>query len=266
MKIACFSVAAMDFFPQRDKSFAGGNSLNQAVRFRQLGHESGFLGALGTDDAGDRIEELLRKEKVDVSHTRRVPGATASNKLLDDEMGERTGIDGAWNGGVYESFALNDSDWDYIEACDIWATHANGINYDQALSRKKSGNFLVVDFLHFDTYELLFKGINSVDIAYFGGVRRQLPDLVSISKDFGGIIVLTLGAEGSVAIKDGATYEQSALPLDPVLDTTGCGDAFQAGFSAEYFQTKDIRKALVAGATLGRKAASHYGGVPWNER
>lgn len=265
MKIACFSVAAMDYFPQQGKSFAGGNSLNQTIRFRQSGHESCFIGALGTDSAGDRIEELLRNERVDVSHLRRIPGATACNQLVDDEKGERSGIDGAWNGGVYEAFALDDSDWAYMETCDIWATHANGINYDQALRRKKRGNFLVVDFLHFDTYELLMKGIDSVDIAYFGGVRRQLPDLVEISKNFGGIIVLTLGAEGSVAIKDGVTYEQRALPVETVIDTTGCGDAFQAGFSAEYYQSKDIRKALVAGATLGRKAASHYGGVPWGE-
>jgi sugar/nucleoside kinase (ribokinase family) len=48
-----------------------------------------------------------------------------------------------------------------------------------------------------------------------------------------------------------------------VVDTTGCGDAFQAGFSAEYYLTRDIKKSLAAGAALGRKAALNYGGVSW---
>jgi fructoselysine 6-kinase len=263
MKIACFSVAAMDYFPQQDKHFAGGNSLNQTIRFSQLGYQSCFIGALGTDTAGDRIEELLRKRNVDISHLYRVSGKTACNKLLNDEKGERTGIEGAWQGGVYESFAMRESDWEYIKSHDIWATHANGRNYDQALKRKKDSNYLVVDFLHFDTYELLEKGLDYVDIAYFGGVKNQLSDLVSISKRFKGIIVLTLGAEGSIAIKDGNTYAQDALPMNKVIDTTGCGDAFQAGFSSEYYVSRDIQKSLLAGAILGREAASNYGGVPW---
>lgn len=263
MKIACFSVAAMDYFPQQDKYFAGGNSLNQTIRFGQLGHESCFVGALGTDAAGDQIEKLLRDNNVDVSHLYRVSGKTACNKLVDDENGERMGIEGAWQGGVYETFRMNEDDWKYIEPYDIWATHADGLNYEQALKHKKGHNFLVVDFLHFDTYELLEKGFDTVDIAYFGGVKRQLPDLVEISRRFKGLIVLTLGGDGSIAIKDGNTYEQAALPINKVVDTTGCGDAFQAGFSAEYYSSKDIRKALLAGATLGRQAASNYGGVPW---
>ncbi|MBN2837040.1 MAG: carbohydrate kinase family protein [Candidatus Delongbacteria bacterium] len=263
MKIACFSVAAMDYFPQQKKYYAGGNSLNQAIRFRQLGHESSFIGALGTDTAGDQIEALLNKYHVDITHSYRIPGITACNELGNDGKGERTGIDGAWQNGVYGSFKLKESDWKYIENYDIWSTHANGINYSQTLSHKKTNNFLVVDFLHFDTYELLQQGFDYIDIAYFGGIKNQLSDLVSISKYFKGIIVLTLGAEGSIAIKNGDIFEQEALPIKKVIDTTGCGDAFQAGFSAEYYVTKDIKKALLVGATLGREAASNYGGVPW---
>jgi hypothetical protein len=47
MKVACFSVAAMDFFPQQNKSFTGGNSLNQAIRFRQMHRPTKRHGAKG---------------------------------------------------------------------------------------------------------------------------------------------------------------------------------------------------------------------------
>lgn len=262
-KAACFSVAAMDFFPQRGEAFAGGNALNQAIRFRSLGWETAFLGALGTDEAGDRIEDLLRRNEVDLTGMLRLPGQTASNRLIDDENGERFGEDGAWKNGVYPDFTLSEADWARIAEYRLWSTHANGNNYSEALRRKTSQNFLAVDFLHFDTYELLEEGLESVDIAYFGGVPAQLPDLISISRRFAGIIVLTLGAGGSIAITNGETYAEPALPLEKVIDTTGCGDAFQAGFTAEYIESRDIRRALRQGAELGRVAASHYGGVPW---
>ena len=103
MKAACFSVEALDFFPQKDQHFVGGNSLNQTLRFRQMGHTSAFVGAFGTDNAGDRIAALLQAGLVDVSHMHRVNGHTACNQLINDEKGERYGMDGAWQGGVYEA-------------------------------------------------------------------------------------------------------------------------------------------------------------------
>ena len=109
MKAACFSVAAMDFFPQQNKYYAGGNSLNQAIRFRQMGHQSAFVGALGTDDAGDRLAALLQTESVDVSHMHRINGHTACNKIINDDLGERYGIEGAWEGGVYEDYQLEET-------------------------------------------------------------------------------------------------------------------------------------------------------------
>ena len=261
MKIACFSVAAMDFFPQQNQHFAGGNSLNQSVRFCQLGHEAAFVGALGSDEAGERILALLKAYGVDVSRCQRLDGVTAHNQLVNDSAGERFGVEGAWNDGVYGSFQLSQDDWRHVEACDVWATHANGINYDEALARKTASHFLAVDFLHFNTYELLEKSLNVVDIAYFGGTPDMADELEQISRRHNGLIVLTLGAGGSIAFQNGKAWRQAALPLDPVVDCTGCGDAFQAAFTAHYYQHRDVPAALLAGAQLGREAASHFGGV-----
>jgi sugar/nucleoside kinase (ribokinase family) len=56
---------------------------------------------------------------------------------------------------------------------------------------------------------------------------------------------------------------QKALPIENVIDTTGCGDTFQAACTATYFKTKNIQAALLAGAELGKQAAMSYGGIPW---
>jgi sugar/nucleoside kinase (ribokinase family) len=263
MKAACFSVAAMDFFPQQSKYYAGGNSLNQAIRFRQMGHQSAFAGALGTDDAGDRLAALLQAESVDVSRMRRVNGRTACNKIINDDLGERYGIEGAWEGGVYEEFELREADWEYISKFDVWSTHANSPCYLSALERKNSTQFMSVDFLHLRDYELLRKSLRVIDIAYFGGTTDMINDLAQIAKDNSGIIVLTLGAEGSIAFEGDRSYTQKALTTDKVIDATGCGDAFQAAFTASYFNTKDIRASLLAGAELGNEAAMSFGGIPW---
>lgn len=263
MKVLCFSVAALDYFPLLKKSFAGGNSLNQAVRFSLSGTTSAFIGALGTDDSGKQILKLLEKAQVDTSHTYSVLGNTASNQIIDDEDGERFGVEGAWNSGVYDDFVLSESDWKYAKDFDIWATHANGKNFEEALKRKTDKNFLVVDFLHFNTYELLEKGLDNINIAYFGGTPDMEEPLCKISKKTKTIIVLTLGAKGSIAFENGNKHTHVALPLEKVIDTTGCGDAFQAGFTSEYYKTSSIPQALRKGAEQGKLAASHPGGVPW---
>lgn len=57
-------------------------------------------------------------------------------------------------------------------------------------------------------------------------------------------IVLTLGTNGSIAFSGSRRYTQNALPLEKVIDTTGYGDAFQAGLTANYYHERDIAKAL----------------------
>lgn len=263
MKVACFSLAALDYFTQQNKHYAGGNSLNQAIRFRQMGHPSAFVGAVGTDEAGDRLATLLQTASVDVSHMHRIDGHTACNQIINDELGERYGVEGAWAGGVYEQFELNETDWDYLSQFDVWSTHANGPNYLRALERKKNTQFMSVDFLHLKDYDLLQKSLRVVDIAYFGGTAEMQDDLARIAKVNRGIIVLTLGAQGSMAFEGDHAYSQKALTTEKVVDATGCGDAFQAAFTARYFATKDISASLLAGAELGHTAAMSFGGVPW---
>jgi fructoselysine 6-kinase len=263
MKVACFTVACMDYFPQQKKYFAGGNALNQSIRFKRLGNETAFIGAVGADVAGKDIERLLKKNQVDVSHLYLLAGITACNQIMNDEEGERFGVEGAWKNGVYGDFVLSEFDWQFIKTYEVWSTHATGENYEASIQQKNKNNFLVVDYLHFDTYELLEIGKGKVDIAYFGGTENQYEELLRFSKEFQSLIVLTCGSGGSYAFEKGIPHFQKALPVDKVIDTTGCGDAYQAGFTNEFYQSRDVEKALIAGAEMGRMATQNWGGVPW---
>lgn len=263
MKAACFSVAAMDYFPQEGEFYAGGNALNQAIQFSRQGFDTCFLGALGTDEPGDRIADLLHEAAVDTTRMQRIGGRSASNIIMVDELGERSSANGAWDNGVYDEFRLREDDWRFINECDVVTTHADCPDYQMFLHRIGNQPLVTADFLHLEDYELMMASAGSVDIIYSGGHKGMIDDLKQIALDTGMLVVLTLGADGSMAFFKQDVFIQGALPIERVVDTTGCGDAFQAAFTCEYMRSGNIRDSLVKGAHAGRMTAARFGGAEW---
>lgn len=72
-------------------------------------------------------------------------------------------------------------------------------------------------------------------------------------------VIITLGDKGSVALVDGGIIRQPAMPVERIVDTTGCGDAFQAAFTVEWLCSGDLAKALQSGAENAAKTLHHYG-------
>jgi fructoselysine 6-kinase len=261
MNIACFSVACVDYFPQVDRWFVGGNALNQAIHFRRLGHHSAMVGAVGNDALGDHVLRVLNEEGVNTTSLHRIPGATASNRLRVDEAGERHEDGQSWNGGVYQNYRFTETDWAFLCRFDLWSTHGNMAQYDAMLMQKPPHARLVVDFLHLPDFERMERSKGSADILYSGGGEALADDLASLSAKTGQLIILTLGAGGSIAFHGTRVHRQPALPLSKVLDTTGCGDAFQAACTDAFFRTGDVKQSLLAGAEAGRRTASHWGAL-----
>jgi fructoselysine 6-kinase len=263
MKMAAFKVAALDRFPDWRMCYPGGNAMNQSVHFRQMGWEASFVGALGDDREGELLRQALLAYGVDCRRAHQLEGRTAGNTLRVDERGERFEAPGAWKGGVYETYRLSASDWEHLAGMDLWVSHANHTDYLEALERKAPGQLMAVDFLHLDDYELLAHSLKSVNIAYLGGTPDMEGPLSDIARSHRALIVLTLGGAGSVAFHEDRVYHQDALPLEGVVDTTGCGDAFQAGFTDSFFRFKDITRALRQGALCGMRTAGLRGALPW---
>jgi len=261
MKAACFSVAAMDYFPYEKKYYAGGNALNQSIRLASLGVDSYFVGPLGSDKFGDDLLALLTLSGVNVSLLERMDGVSANNRIINDDSGERFGEEGAWNGGVFEKYRIDEERWKSIKDFDIWSTHSSCPDFVEAI-RRKSTNKLCVDYLHLPNISILIETIASVDIAYIGGDSGMIEAMLALSKQTSGLIVLTMGSEGSACFHLGQKYFQQALSSQ-VVDTTGCGDAYQAGFTCSYFSNGIIEEALFAGAEQGKLASEHFGGVRW---
>ena len=77
-----------------------------------------------------------------------------------------------------------------------------------------------------------------------------------------GTLVMTRGAEGAIAVESGERVDVPAAPADAIVDTTGAGDQFAAGFLAGRLRGRPLRQCLEAGAVAAAEVISHFGARP----
>ncbi len=75
------------------------------------------------------------------------------------------------------------------------------------------------------------------------------------------LLVVTRGPQGAIAIRDGERFETAALPTT-VVDTTGAGDLFAAGFLSGHLQGESVTRCLEMGAVAAAEVVSHFGARP----
>lgn len=76
------------------------------------------------------------------------------------------------------------------------------------------------------------------------------------------VLVATRSAKGAIAIAHGQRAEVAAEPIEKVVDTTGAGDQFAAGFLAGYARGEELQRCLKRGAIAAAEVISHYGPRP----
>ena len=76
------------------------------------------------------------------------------------------------------------------------------------------------------------------------------------------VLVVTRSADGAVAMSGGERAAVAAEPIAKVVDTTGAGDLFAAGFLAGHVAGKDLQTSLTMGAVAAAEIISHYGARP----
>jgi len=262
MKITALTSCCVDFFPEQGKVYVGGNSLNFATQCKLSGvNEVSVIGALGKDEFGTIIEQHLDKCNIDRTHVYRIDHPTASNKIFINEKGDRYFKEDSWNGGAFDVFRLSEKDWKHIENSDILAMPAGDPNLFELLNRRNARQLVVIDFLDYFTPDSIEKALDKIDIAFLSTNEDILDDLNRLAEKSGKMIVATLGAKGSIAFLNNTSYIREAVKVDEIIDTTGCGDAYQASFTIEWFKSQDINKALTAGSVAASKVLTFMGGV-----
>jgi fructokinase len=90
--------------------------------------------------------------------------------------------------------------------------------------------------------------------------KKNLLDSISQLKELDKLIVITRSENGSVAIKNNEIINCDSIKVDKVLDLTGAGDLFAAGFLKEYLDKSEIKKCLITGSVLASKVIQKIGG------
>jgi sugar/nucleoside kinase (ribokinase family) len=262
MKITALTSCCVDFFPEQGEVYVGGNSLNFATRCKLSGiKDVTVIGAIGKDDFGTLIEQHFDKSQIDRSHIYRINEPTASNKIFINKNGDRYFKEDSWNGGAFDIFRLADYDWEQVENSDIIAMPAGDPNLKDLLKKRKDSQMVVIDFLDYFTLDIIENMIEKIDITFLSAKEDMLDDINTLAKKKGKLIVATLGSNGSVAFWNNSSYSHKAIEVEEIVDTTGCGDAFQAAFTIEFFKSRDINEALKTGSIAASKVLAYMGGV-----
>ena len=259
----------------------GGSAANTIVALARLGIDTGFVGVLGNDNEGDRIIDAFMREGVDVM-IKRVDGSTGAAIGFIDSKGERTLY---IYPGVNDKLRINDIDMEFV-ANSKFVHMSSFVNRAQlemlcelAMQLKESKSKLSFSpGMLCSKYELadLCTIIERSEVVFLS--ENELESLVSgnnyenrASKllDIGASIVcVTLGERGCYVVNTAAeSYLVEAYPTADVVDTTGAGDAFAAGFLYGLLHSKSIYECARAGNLLASYCIRRYGsrnGLPYS--
>ncbi len=262
MKVIALSALCVDYYPERGISKPGGNSLNFAINAKKISSEKvAVAGFIGDDVGGKQIIELLNKNKITTNLLYVKKGETASNKLYNTPDGERYSKPGDWQDGVFNAFDFSKSDYTKILHYDVIAIPYTDKKLEVLIQKNKREKKIVVDFLHFNDEQILYKFLPDIEIGFVSTQKENLEKLEHISNQNNKMIVAMLGSEGSVVFYRNEKYFQPAIEVDKVIDTTGCGDAYQAAFCITYFARQNIREAMFEGAIRASEILKKFGGA-----
>ncbi len=263
------------------REISGGSAANTLAGAAALGVRCAFIGQVADDQLGAVFAHDIRAHGVRFDTAAR-PGhpPTARCLIMVTPCGERT-----MNTLLGASHFLDRStlDHDLVRSASIlylegylWdpeeprAVMREAIEVARAAGRKVamtlSVNF-IIELHRADLQGLIDQGL--IDILFVNEEEllclTQDEDLDTACAKVAAkvpLLVVTLGPRGAIAIRDGERFSVEAEPVERVVDTTGAGDLFAAGFLAGHAQGRSIEDCLHMGAIAAAEVISHYGARP----
>jgi fructoselysine 6-kinase len=266
LRIVSVGECTIDHYLDLKQDFIGGISLNFAVHSKRCGAEKVSLVSRIGNDHGARILQKLAKEGIDTSHVSVQPGATARQNIELTADGERVFPPGGYLPGVLEFYSLEETAVHFIQRHNVLVSALfKQIEplFRQVMETIPFEGWRVADFLDLADYDIgiVEQILRQLTIAFLSVDYEMVEQLRPLSRKAGGLIVVTLGKEGSAALRKGEPMFQPAVRPDKVVDTTGCGDAFQAAFTVSYWRNGDLQRALEDGAQWAADVLRHRGAI-----
>jgi len=247
-----------------EKTISGGSVANSIVGISQLGNNTGFIGKISDDEFGSKYEEGLKKESVEYFYSKKkevLPTGTCLILVTPDS--ERTmctflGIAGKINENDVSLDAIQKSEMVFLEGY-LWDEGDPKKAFDKAISNAKKVAMSLSDLFCVDRHKPDFLNLvkNKLDITFANEQEitsligaKNFNEVINFSKQLNKLVVVTRGEKGAIAVNGQEVIETDVQKNLRIVDLTGAGDLFAAGFLHGYLNKLTTRECLEKGTEM----------------
>jgi len=256
-----------------EKTVSGGSVANSIVGLSQLGNEVGFIGKVCEDELGSKYEDGLKQENVKYFYSKKkeeLPTGTCLILVTPDS--ERTmctflGTAGKINENDVSSDAIKKSEIILLEGY-LWDEGEPKKAFEKAIQSANKVAMSLSDQFCVDRHKPHFLELvkNKLDITFANEQEikslidaKSFDEVINFSKSLEKIIVLTRGEKGAVAINGDEVVECGIKEGLKIIDLTGAGDLFAAGFLHGHVNKMSLKESLDKGTEMSSKVIQQIG-------
>ena len=256
-----------------EKTVSGGSVANSIVGLSQLGNQVGFIGKVSDDNLGSKYEEGLKQENVKYFYSKKkeeLPTGTCLILVTPDS--ERTmctflGTAGKINENDVSTDAIKQSEIILLEGY-LWDEGEPKKAFDKAIKNANKVAMSLSDQFCVDRHKPHFLELvkTKLDITFANEQEimslidaKSFDEVINFSKSLGKTIVLTRGEKGAVAIEKDEVVECGIRQGLKIVDLTGAGDLFAAGFLHGHVNSMTLKECLNKGTEMSSKVIQQIG-------
>ena len=260
-----------------EKIVAGGSVANTMAGIAHLQGNPSFIGKINSDNFGELYRKSLQDINVNFSYLEKNEDlSTGASIILITPDSERTmctylGISSHLSADDINENNIIDHELIFLEGY-LWDKGTSEKMFNHAISIAKKNKVKIAMSLSdifcvtrhkADFYNLLKNDLdiligNENEINELAS-KKNLLDSVNQLKELNKLIVITRSENGSMVVKNNEITTCNSIKVNRVLDLTGAGDLFAAGFLKEYLDKSDIKKCLETGSILASKIIQKIG-------
>ena len=260
-----------------EKVVAGGSVANTMAGIAHLRGNPSFIGKINSDNFGEMYRKSLQDINVNFSYLEKDEDlSTGASIILITPDSERTmctylGISSHLSADDINENNIVDHELIFLEGY-LWDKGISEKMFKHAISIAKKNKVKIAMSLsdifcvtrHKQDFNNLLKNDLDILIGNENEInelvnKKNLLDSVNQLKELNKLIVITRSGNGSMAIKNNKIINCNSIKVKEVLDLTGAGDLFAAGFLKEYLDNSDIKKCLETGSMFASKIIQKIG-------
>jgi len=260
-----------------EKIVAGGSVANTMSGIAYLQGKPSFIGKINSDSFGEIYKKSLEDINVNFSYLQKNENlSTGASIILITPDSERTmctylGISSHLSESDINENNIVNNELIFLEGY-LWDKGISEKMFKHAINIAKKNKVKIAMSLSDifcvtrhkeDFYNLLNNDLdiligNENEINELTN-KKNLLDSINQLKKLNKLIVITRSDKGSVAIKNNEIINCESTKVDKIIDLTGAGDLFAAGFLKEYLEKSQIKKCLITGSILASKIIQKIG-------